>query len=390
MLDFTYHVPTKVVFGRGGESQLAALIAAETPGKTVLLHYGGGSVKRSGLYGRLTALLQNAGYQIVALGGAQPNPRIELAREGVRLAKETNADFVLAVGGGSVIDSAKAIALGALYDGDVWDFYEGLTPVERLLPVGCVLTIAAAGSEMSDGTVLTSGERKVLCKSPLFAPRFSILNPENTFTLPAYQTACGAADIASHIMERYFSNTAGVDLSTRLLEAALKTILIAGPCAVREPDNYDVRAEVMWCGTVGHNDILGVGRDQDWASHMIEHELSGLYDIAHGAGLAVITPAWMKYAAPRRPAFFARFAREVFGVDASDPARAASLAIERMESWFRSLGLPVRLREAGITRLSPETVAARVIKAGRGSVGSFVPLDEQAVLRILTIADDAP
>ena len=386
MLNFTYHVPTKVVFGRGGESQLPALIAEQTAGKNVLLHYGGGSVKRSGLFDQVMTLLTEAGFSVTELGGVQPNPRLALAREGVALAKEKKIDFVLAVGGGSVIDSAKAIALGALYDGDVWDFYEGKTPVERLLPVGCVLTIAAAGSEMSDGTVLTNGDHKVLCKSPLFAPRFSILNPENTTTLPAYQTACGAADIASHIMERYFSTTEGVDLSTRLLEGALKTILTDGPRAVKEPGNYDVRAEIMWCGTVGHNDILGVGRMQDWASHLIEHELSGLYDIAHGAGLAIITPAWMKVVAPERPAFFAHFAREVFGIDTPDQALAASLAIERMETWFRTLGLPVRLAEAGIVDAPLAEIARRAVAVGGGTIGGFVPIDEQKALRILRFA----
>jgi hypothetical protein len=272
------------VFGKGTQEKAGELCRAW--GRKALLHYGGGSAIRSGLLDQVRESLQKAGVAWVELGGVQPNPRDTLVYEGVALCKKENVDVVLAVGGGSVIDSAKAIAMGAKYDGDFWDFYSGKQPKE-LLPLGVVLTIPAAGSEASNSTVITKekGMLKRFCDSDLLRPKFAILNPELTFTLPPFQTACGVADITAHVMERYFTNTRGVDLTDRLCEGLLQSVIRDVRIVLKTPDDYDARANIMWAGVVAHNDILGVGRQQDWASHMIEHELSALYDVAHGAGL---------------------------------------------------------------------------------------------------------
>jgi len=383
---FTNH--TKIVFGKGVEETAGTEVKNFT-GK-VLLHFGGGSVIRSGLLDRVRASLKASGVEIVELGGVEPNPRVNLVREGIKLCKEQKINFILAVGGGSVIDSAKAIAVGVPYSGDVWDFYEYKTSPAAALAVGVVLTIPAAGSESSGSSVISNPELQLKrgLTTELIRPVFALMNPELTFTLPAYQTACGAADIMAHIMERYFTNTRNVDLTDRLCEAALRTIITHVPIVLREPSNYASRAEVMWTGTVAHNDLLGTGREGDWGSHSIEHEISALYDVAHGAGLAVVFPAWMKHVYKHDVARFARFASRVWDVemDTFNPESTIIEGIRRMEAFFASIGLPVRLSEMKIGTEKIDEMAAKCTGGGKGTTGNFVKLDAKAVREILTLA----
>lgn len=387
MIDFDFSCPTKIVFGRGVEAR----VGEETKkySRKILLHYGSDRIKKTGLFDRVTGALQAAGVDYRELGGVQPNPRLSLVRRGISICREEGLDFILAVGGGSVIDSAKAMAMGVPYAGDVWDFYSGKAFAEKALPVGVVLTIPAAGSEASPSSVITNeeGPVKAGCTNELLRPVFAIMNPELTFTLPAYQTACGAADIMAHVMERYFTPTQDVDFTDRLCEATLKTVIHNIPVAIREPENYAARAEIMWAGTVAHNDLLGTGRMGDWASHDIEHELSALYDVPHGAGLAVVFPAWMRYVWREDPARFVQYAVRVWGVDLpfADEERIALEGIRRLAEFFRSIGLPTTLKELGVPEDRLEEMAARC--TSRGPVGSFKKLGKEDVLAIYRLAE---
>ncbi len=369
MQNFTFQNYTKIIFGRGTEGT----VGAETKkySKKVLLHYGGGSIKRSGLYDKVVASLKSEGIDFIELGGVKPNPRLSLLKEGIELCRKHGIDFILAVGGGSVIDSAKGIAVGVPYEGDVWDFYMKKAEAERALQIGVILTIPAAGSESSGASVVTNEETQVKTDIgyEFLRPRFAILNPEQCFTLPAYQVACGTADIMAHIMERYFTDTMNVDFSDRLCEATLQTMIKNTPLALANPKDYDAFAEVMWAGTVAHNDILGRGRLEDWASHCIEHELSAKYDIAHGAGLAIVFPAWMKYVYKHNLNRFVQYAVRVWKVeqDFQDPETTALLGIERLEKFFREMGLPVRLSEAGIGEEHLEEMAAKAASIWGGN-----------------------
>jgi len=388
MNNFVFQNATKIIFGKATENQVGAETAKYC--KKVLLHYGGGSIKKTGLYDRVTKSLQDAGVEYIELSGVQPNPRLSLVREGIELCRKNNIEFILAVGGGSVIDSAKAISIGIPYDGDVWDFYTGKASVEKAVPVGVVLTIPAAGSESSGSSVITNedGWYKRGAGSVLMRPKFAIMNPELTFMLPPYQTACGTADIMAHIMERYFTNVKNVDLTDRLCEATLKTMIKNVPIVLQEPDNYDARAEIMWAGTIAHNDLLDTGRIGDWASHDIEHELSGIYDIAHGAGLAIVFPAWMKYVYKHDVDRFAQFAVRVWNVDMdfAFPERTALEGIERLTGFFRQIGLPVTLRDANIGDDRLEEMADKRTNFGKETVGKFVELNREDVLNILKLA----
>lgn len=387
MNNFNFYSPTFFVFGKERENE-AGKYVKRFGGSNVLIHYGGGSVIKSGLLDRVKASLTAEDITFSELGGAQPNPRSGLVYQGVELCKRDKIDFVLAVGGGSVIDSAKAIALGALYDGDFWDFYQGKR-VERALPVATILTISAAGSEGSTGSVITheNGMLKRAANSDALRPVFSILNPELTCTLPNYQTACGAADMMAHVMERYFTNTKDVEITDRLCEAILLTVIKETPKALADPADYDSRANLMWAGMVAHNDICGVGREQDWSSHMLEHELSGLYDVAHGAGLAVIFPAWMKYVMNQDVMRFAQFAVRVWGceMDFQNPEKTALQGIERYEQFMTSIGLPIRFTELGA---KAEDIPTLVKTAGLGenTLGSFVKLTEEDIRKIYELA----
>lgn len=387
MNNFIFYSPTCFVFGKDRENETGKQVK-RFGGSRVLIHYGGGSVVKSGLLGRVKASLEAEGIAFSELGGVQPNPRSGLVYEGVAICKRESIDFILAVGGGSVIDSAKAIALGALYDGDFWDFYCGKR-VERALPVATVLTIAAAGSEGSGASVITheKGMLKRSTGSDLLRPVFSILNPELTCTLPPYQTACGVADMMAHVMERYFSNTQNVEITDRLCEGILQTIIKETPKALADPYDYEARANLMWAGMVAHNDICGVGRDQDWSTHMMEHELSGLYDVAHGAGLAVMFPAWMKYVMNHDVMRFAQFAVRVWGceMDFQNPENTARQGIERFEQFMVSIGMPVRFAGLG-AKAEDISVLVKTLGLGERTLGMFVKLTEEDVAKIYELA----
>ncbi|HEY6913081.1 MAG TPA: iron-containing alcohol dehydrogenase [Paludibacter sp.] len=387
MNNFNFYSPTFFVFGKERENE-AGKYVKRFGGSNVLIHFGGGSVIKSGLLDRVKASLTAENITFSELGGAQPNPRSGLVYEGVEICKRDKIDFVLAVGGGSVIDSAKAIALGALYDGDFWEFYQGKR-VEKALPVATILTISAAGSEGSTGSVITheNGMLKRAANSDALRPIFSILNPELTCTLPNYQTACGAADMMAHVMERYFTNTQNVEITDRLCEAILLTVIKETPKALADPSDYESRANIMWAGMVAHNDICGVGREQDWSTHQIEHELSALYDVAHGAGLAVMFPAWMKYVMNQDVMRFAQFAVRVWGceMDFQHPEKTALQGIERYEQFMISIGMPIRFSELGA---KAEDIPTLVKTAGLGenTMGSFVKLTEEDIRKIYELA----
>ncbi|MDD4364281.1 MAG: iron-containing alcohol dehydrogenase [Synergistales bacterium] len=383
MRDFTFQNATKVIFGRGAEEAVGAEAAALA--RKVLLHYGGGSVKRSGLFDRVVASLTEAGVDVVELGGVKPNPRLSLVEEGIALCRRERVDLILAVGGGSVIDSAKAIALGVPADGPLWDFFEGRAKPGEALPVGVILTLPAAGSETSPVSVITNerGLYKKGFRNALLRPRFALLNPELTFSLPAEQTRAGAVDMLAHVMERYFTNERDVELTDRLCEATMRTIVANLPRALTDPENYAARAELMWASTVAHCDLLDTGREGDWASHKIEHELSALYDVAHGIGLAVVFPAWMDYVVDHDPSRFAQFAHRVWDVepDFFDPGRTAREGIARVVAFLRSCGLPTTLQELAIGDDRFDEMARKAVESG--PIGAFVPLGESDVRAIL-------
>jgi alcohol dehydrogenase YqhD (iron-dependent ADH family) len=384
MLNFTFSNTTKIVFGKGVEEKVGK--EAAVYGRKVLLHYGGGHIVRSGLKARVEASLREAGLEIVELGGVQPNPRLSLVQEGIELVRREKVDFILAVGGGSVIDSAKAIAIGVPYEGNVWDFYAGKADAEESMPVGVVLTSPAAGSEASPSSVITNedGWLKRGYTALVMRPKFALMNPELTFSLPPYQTACGVSDMMAHIMERYFTNEPEVGFSDHLCEAALRSIIQEAPKVIAEPENYGARANIMWAGTIAHNDLLGMGRSEDWSSHNIEHELSAIYDIAHGAGLSIVFPAWMKYVYKHNINRFVQFAVRVFGVeqDFFNPEQTVLEGIRRLEEFYRRIGLPVRLQDAEIPADRLEEMAAKATANDTFKLGAFLPLGQKDVLAI--------
>ena len=386
MLNFNYYSPTEFVFGRGAEERAGEMIR-KRGGTKVLVHFGGGSAIRSGLMDRVTASLDAAGLPYITLGGVQPNPRSSLVYRGIELARAEGVDFILAVGGGSVIDSSKAIALGVPYEGDFWDFFCGKAKPERALGVGVVLTLAAAGSEGSKSCVITQedGGFKRGCGNELNRPKFALMNPEITYTLPAYQTACGATDMMAHVLERYFTNEKGVDLTDRLCEAVLSAVIKAAPVAIAEPDNYEARAQLMWASTLAHNDSCGLGREGDWASHQIEHELSARYDVAHGAGLAVVFPAWMRYQLDHDPMRFAQLAVRVWGcdMDFEHPEKTGLEGIERYEQFLKSIGMPTRLGELHVDPADIPAMAEKCKRNNAGKLGFFRPLDTGDIAKIL-------
>ncbi|HBE78619.1 MAG TPA: NADH-dependent alcohol dehydrogenase [Firmicutes bacterium] len=388
MENFIFQNPTKIIFGKGSETKVGEEIVRY--GKKILLHYGGGSIKKVGLYEKILQSLKDAGIEYVELGGVQPNPRLSLVNEGIKICREKNIQFILAVGGGSVIDSSKAIAMGVPYRGNVWDFFTGKTELKEALPVGTILTIPAAGSEASTASVITNedGWYKRGFNSEVIYPKFSILNPELAFTLPKYQAACGGSDIMAHVMERYFTNTLHVELMDRLCESTLKTMIHNIPLVLERPENYDAWAEFMWSGTVAHNNLLNTGRIGDWGSHDIEHELSAAYDIAHGAGLAVIFPAWMKYVYQHDIIRFAQYAVRVWGVDYSywDPEQTALEGIRRLENFYHSIGLATTLDGLGIHDDRLAEMADKATNSDENKVGNFVRLGRSDVLNIYNLA----
>ncbi|MBO6232195.1 MAG: iron-containing alcohol dehydrogenase [Ruminiclostridium sp.] len=390
MENFNFYSPTEFVFGKGRAAETGHFVK-KYGGKKVLIHYGGGSAVKSGLIGVVKKSLDEAGIPYCELGGVQPNPRDTLVYRGIDLCRSEGVDFILAVGGGSVIDSAKGIAIGVPYDGDFWDMYCGRAP-EKALPVATVLTIAAAGSEGSGDSVITKeeGMLKRAVGSDHLRPKFSVMDPALTQTLPAYQTACGCTDIMAHVFERYFTNTTEVEITDRLCEAVLLTIVKEAPRVIADPDNYDARANIMWAGMVAHNNIVGVGRQQDWNSHGLEHELSGLYDVAHGAGLAVIMPSWMEYVYKHNVLRFCQMATRVFGcqMNFEDPEATALEGVHRFRSFLHSIGMPINFAELG-AKEEDIPVLVEKIGIGDGKFGGFMELDRNDVTEIYRIAAHA-
>ncbi len=392
MENFNFYSPTEFVFGKDRENDVAFYVK-KFGGSKVLIHFGGGSVVKSGLLDRVKASLDKDSIPYVELGGVMPNPRDSKVYEGIEICKAENIDFILAVGGGSVIDSAKAIAMGVPYDGDFWDFYSGKATIEKALPVATVLTIAAAGSEGSGDSVITKedGMLKRGAGSEHIRPKFSVMNPALTCTLPAYQTACGATDIMAHVFERYFTNTTEVEITDRLCEAVLTTMVKETPRVIADPNNYEARANIMWAGTVAHTNIVGVGRSQDWNSHGIEHELSGLYDCAHGAGLAVIMPAWMEFVMEHNVMRFAQMAQRVFGVamNFENPSETAVKGIKAFRQFLHDIGMPINFEELGAKEEDIPVLVEKFGLGDDGKTGGFVSLSSKDVAEIYKIAAKA-
>lgn len=392
MAGFTYYTPTKVVFGKETEQQTGELVKAARA-KKVLIHYGSGSVIRSGLLDRVKETLCKEEIEYVELGGVVPNPRLSLVYEGIELAKREGVDFILAVGGGSVIDSAKAIGYGVANEGDVWDFYDRKRTADACVPIGVILTIAATGSEMSDSSVITKEEGWVKrgYNSDLCRPVFAIMNPELTMTLPDYQTACGCADILMHTMERYFTNGDQMEITDSMAEALMRTVMENALILVNEPDNYDARAEIMWAGSLSHNGLTGCGStDKDFATHGLEHEIGGMFDVAHGAGLTAIWGSWARYVYRDCLHRFSRFAVNVIQIDPKDKEEemVALEGIEAMEEFFRKINLPVTMKELGIepTDEQIEELARKCSVACGGKKGSAKVLKESDMKIIYEMA----
>lgn len=386
MNNFVFYAPTLFAFGKDMENQAGSYVK-RFGGSKVLIHYGGGSVVRSGLLDRVKASLEKEGLSYIELGGVQPNPRSGLVYKGIELCRKEGVDFILAVGGGSTIDSSKAIAAGTLYDGDFWDFYSG-TRIEKALPIGTVLTIAAAGSEGSPDSVITNenGMLKRGASGEVLRAKFSILNPALTQTLPAFQTACGITDILAHLYERYLTNTKEVEVTDRMIEALMLTMIHEGPRVIADPNNYEARANIMWAGTVAHNHTCGVGRSQDWNSHNVEHELSALYDCAHGAGLAVTMPAMFTYVMQHDVMRFAQVAVRVWGcqMDFAHPEVTAKAGIEAFRNFLISIGMPKNFEELGAKEEDiPKLVNSLCnINGKNGSISGFVTLNEEDCTKI--------
>lgn len=390
MNNFEFYTPTRVVFGRNTEEKIGALVKAQKC-KKVLIHYGGGSVIRSGLLDRVKASLEAENISYTELGGVVPNPRLSLVYKGIELAKKENVDFILAVGGGSTIDSSKAIAFGASNDCDVWDFYDRIRDAKACLPVGVVLTIAAAGSEMSESTVITNenGQIKRGYSNDLCRPVFAVMNPELTTSLPAYQTACGCTDIIMHTLERYFTNGEKSELTDSIAEGVLKTVITNAKIVHNDPQNYSARAEIMWAGSVSHNGLTGCGNSEnDFASHALEHELSGIYDVVHGAGLAAVWGSWARYVYKDCLHRFTRFARNVMNVSAGDEEQTALAGIKKLEEFFSEIGMPVSISGLGVSPSEEELrlMAHKCAVAFGGKRGSAKVLYEDDMYNIYKAA----
>jgi hypothetical protein len=394
MKDFNFYAPTRVVFGRESEEKLPQLIQQYGGGK-VLVHYGGGSARRSGLLDKVEKMLSEAGIAYVELGGVVPNPLLSKVREGIELCRKEKVDFILAVGGGSVIDSSKAIGYGVGYAGDVWDFWDGKAVPQSCLPIGVMLTIPAAGSEMSSSTVITNDEGMLKrgFNSDLCRCKFAIMNPERTYTLPPYQTAAGATDIMMHTMERYFSKYEDALLTDAIAEALLKTVMAAAKEVLISPDDYTYRAAIMWASSLSHNDLTECGTEKDFASHKLEHELSGLFGVTHGAGLAAIWGSWARYVMDKHLSRFEKFAVNVMGVlqDFTNPRMTALRGIEAMEAFFLAIDMPTSIPELIGRKATDEEIAIMAEKCSRGgtiTIGAMEVLDQTDMTEIYKLAND--
>ena len=392
MKDFSFYAPTEVVFGEKSEEQVARLVK-KYGGTKVLVHYGGQSAIRSGLLVKIINQLQEAGIDFVKLGGVVPNPRLSLAQKGIELCRQKGIDFILAVGGGSVIDSAKCIAYGVPYKGNVWDFYLGKEKATKMLPVAAVLTIPAAGSEMSESSVITNeeGDVKLGYSNNLSRPKFAIMNPRRTFTLPPYQTAAGVTDMMMHTMERYFTKDDDMDLTTDLAEAMLRSMKNAVFAVLKNPEDYRYRAQIMWGGSLMHNGLTGCGVDEDWATHQLEHELSGMFDVTHGAGLAAIWPSWARYVMHENLRRFVRFAVNVMDVpnDFTDPEGTALKGIEAMERFYHAIGMPINIKELigrDITDAEIKEMTRKCSRDGKSTCGGLKVLEAKDMQAIYQMA----
>ena len=394
MKDFTYYAPTRIVFGKESEEKLPQLIR-QYGGKKVLVHYGGGSAKRSGLLDKVFTMLDDAGIAYVALGGVVPNPVLSLVKEGIDLCHKEQVDFILAVGGGSVIDSSKAIGYGVGYEGDVWDFWDGKAVPQSCLPIGVVLTIPAAGSEMSSSCVITNeeGMLKRGVNSDLCRCKFAIMNPERTYTLPKFQTAAGATDIMMHTMERYFSKYEDAMLTDAIAEALLRTVKTATLTALQNPEDYCSRAAIMWAGSLSHNDLTECGTEKDFACHKLEHELSGLFGVTHGAGLAAIWGSWARYVMNRHIDRFVKFAIEVMGVPKDHiekPLATATTGVRNLENFFHEIGMPTNIPELIGREATEEEIRTLVDKCSRGgtiTIGAMEVLKADDMTAIYQMAN---
>lgn len=391
MINFEYYTPTKVIFGKNAEEKTGELVKAQGC-KKVLVHYGGNSAKKSGLLDRICKSLEKEEIAYVTLGGVVPNPHLGKVHEGIELCKKEGVDFILAVGGGSVIDSGKAIGYGVANEGEVWDFYEKTRVPEACLPIGAVLTIAAAGSEMSNSSVITNenGWLKRGYNDDICRCRFAIMNPELTYTLPAYQTASGCVDIMMHTMERYFTKEENTTLTDGIGEALIRTVMQSARVLKEDPENYDARAQVMWAGSLSHNGLTGCGTVGDWASHQLEHELGGMFDVAHGAGLAAVWGSWARYVYKEKPERFAQFAVNVMGVtnDFSNPEKTALEGIRRMEEFYHAIGMPTSIHELGVdlTEKQIQELAYKCSFMEKRTIGQFKVLDRQDMENIYRMA----
>lgn len=392
MIDFNYYAPTEVVFGKESESQVAKMIK-KYGGTKVLVHYGGKSAQKSGLLDKICDILKIDGIPFVTLGGVVPNPRLSKVHDGIELCRKESVDFILAIGGGSVIDSSKAIAYGIGYDGDVWDFYTHKATPTTFVPLGAVLTIPAAGSEMSESSVITNedGGVKLGYSNNLSRPKFAIMNPERTFTLPPYQTAAGAADIMMHMMERYFSHDGDMTVTDNLTESLLRTVKECVFPVLRNPNDYRNRAQIMWAGSLAHNDLAGCGRVGDWATHQIEHELSGMFDVTHGAGLAAIWPSWARYVMKEDVSRFVRFAVNVMDVpnDFTDPECTACKGIQAMERFYHAIGMPINIHELIGRDVTDDEIKEMTRKCTHDytvTQGNFKVLDSEDIEKIYKMA----
>jgi len=391
MKNFEYYAPTKVIFGKDAQMQTGSLIQAQNC-KKVLVHFGGGSAKKSGLLDKVFASLTIAGIDYVTLGGVVPNPRLSKVYEGIELCKKEKVDFILAVGGGSVIDSAKAIGYGMANDCDVWDLYDGKAQATGCLPIGVILTISAAGSEMSNSSVITKEEEglKRGCSTDYARCKFAIMNPELTYTLPQYQTESGCTDILMHTMERYFTTQRSMEVTDSISEGLMRTVIRNAKILMKEPQSYDARAEIMWAGSLSHNGLTGCGSVGDWACHQLEHELGGMFDVAHGAGLSAVWGSWARYVYKTNVMRFAQFAVNVLGVlnDFSNPEKTALEGIKAMEDFYRFIGMPTSIREMGV-ELTDEQIHELAYKCSfknTRTIGNFQILNMEDIGKIYSMA----
>lgn len=390
MNNFTFYSPTEFVFGRGTEQQVGDM-CLKYGAQRIMIVYGGGSIIKSGLLDKVSASLDAAGLSFIELKGVQPNPIDTKVYEGINLAKAFKPDFILAIGGGSVIDTAKAIAVGYYYEGDFWDFYIGKAKPQQAIPVGVVLTIPAAGSEGSGNTVITNTTTHVkagLRQPMILRPKFAIMNPELTMTLPAWQTASGITDMMAHILERYLSNTTDVQIGDRLAEGMLMAIMETSEKLMANPNDYEARANIMWCGTIAHNDTCSLGRQEDWNSHAMEHEISAEYDVTHGAGLAVIFPAFLQYASEHNPHKVAQLAHRVLGIaDSGNVKEDALKGALKLKEWLHNtLNMPVNFKQLGIENPDLELMNTRLHRLKGEIMQGYMPLDAQATMEIYRLA----